>query len=132
MHSQVTFRSTAFLATPCDTAYAPHTYGKRLAEYLAARLPQQGFPVRAALGEDWGWRIDLGHRSFPISIGCANCPADNGADGTFLCFIKPDQPHIRRLMRRIDTRADIARLVQAVDNILRSDSRIRDIRWTDA
>ncbi|HEX6813991.1 MAG TPA: hypothetical protein VF384_20375, partial [Planctomycetota bacterium] len=63
-----------------------------------------------------------------IWIGCGNYEEYPHGDG-FLCFIHPDKPAIRRLFRKIDTTADVGRVANALEKVLRGDPEIRDVRW---
>ena len=101
-------------------------FGKRLAEYLAQRLPNYQFPVTGIFAEDWGWRIELKNDEFPLWIGCGNYDEfDNG----FLCFIEPSKPFVRKWLSKVDTRPTIEKLAAAVEAVLRSGGEVSKLRW---
>src|SRR5215467_1066330 len=99
MRTHLEFVSTSFSALPEDDGQVnPVSNGKRLAEFLSGELPRHGFAVTGMNPEDWGWRIDLEHRDFPLWVGCGGYPEyQNG----FLCFIEPSRPFVRRFFRKL-------------------------------
>jgi hypothetical protein len=46
-----------------------------------------------------------------------------------LCFIEPSTPFVRKLFRKIDTTAAVARVAAALDHVLRAHAEIHDVRW---
>lgn len=130
MKTQVTFDSDAFPPVPGDTINAPHIYDKKLAQWLAAELPAHGLAVRDCHDEDWGWETAFENAAFPLRLGCSSME-----DEGFLCFITPDRPIVRplkRLFRATDTRPAVEKLAAALDAVLRSHPRIRNIEWQSA
>jgi hypothetical protein len=103
-------------------------YGKQLASYLAQELPRHGYEVANVAHEDWGWRVDLKHESFPLWIGCGNY--EEYEDG-FLCFIEPSRPYVRRWFRRINTTEVVEALAQALEHVIACDRSTRQLRWWD-
>jgi hypothetical protein len=127
MRTHVEFRSNNFSAYEGEEEVVnPGIWGKRLAEYLFERLPKAGIGVGNIYAEDWGWGIPVDHDSFPMWIGCGHY--QEYPDG-YLVFIEPSKPVIRKLLRKIDTTADVARVADALDRILTSDPAIHDLRW---
>jgi hypothetical protein len=59
-------------------------------------------------------------------IGCGHYRADRDS---YLCFIEPHKPTIRRLFRNIETREHILKLQEAIDRLLSRNASIRDKRW---
>ena len=121
MKTQVTFDSDAFPPVPGDTINAPHIYGKKLAQWLAAELPAHGLAVCDCHDEDWGWEISFENKEFALYLGCGGMM--DGEENSFLCFITPDRPIVRpmrRLFRATDTRAAVEKLAAALDAVLRS------------
>ena len=130
MKTQVTFDSDAFPPVPGDTINAPHIHGKKLVQWLAAELPAHGLTVRDCHDEDWGWEIAFENAAFPLRLGCGSVD-----DEGFLCFITPDRPIVRPLKRLFcatDTRPAVEKLAAALDAVLRSHLRIRNIEWQSA
>ena len=128
MKTHVEFRSDKF--PPYDSEedqINPGVWGKRLAEYLQENLPHQGLKVTSIGMEDWGWMIELENEGFPLWIGCGH---QNGDDDEFLCFIEPSKPFIRKWLRKIDTRAQVARVAEALKEVLEANPDIRDVTWT--
>jgi hypothetical protein len=104
----------------------PGRYGKRLADFLAAELPSQGFSVRCVSPEDWGWVVEIENDAFPLWIGCGNYEAfENG----FLCFIEPSKPFLRKWFSKIDTKSTVERLASAVDTLLQDHGNVSQLRW---
>ncbi len=127
MRTHVEFRSAKF--PPCDgedELVNPGLYGKRLAEYLSARLRERGIETGDNYPEDWGWEVPLKGERFRMWLGCGHYQE---YDDGFLCFIEPHKPFVRRLFSRIDTRAAVDRVAAALDESLHSDPEIRNVRW---
>ncbi|MFB3895042.1 MAG: hypothetical protein ACE14V_01950 [bacterium] len=128
MKTYVEFRSDKFPAYEGESEFInPGIYGKRLAEFLAAGLKEQGFEPKEPKPEDWGWYLTIKNKGFRLWIGCANYA--EYPDG-FLCFIEPHKPKIFRLFRWIDTRLRVEALQQAMDLILSESAGIRDKKWS--
>jgi len=128
MKTQVEFKSDKF--PPYDgeeEEINPGLWGKRLAEYLQDNLPSHGINVTCIGPEDWGWMVELENKEFPLWIGCGH---QYGGKSEFLCFIEPSQPFIRKWFKKIDTKESVNRVVNALANVLESDSDIRDIKWS--
>ena len=104
----------------------PDLWGKRLAEYLRDRLPDYGLTVTGIGAEDWGWRVELENDDFPLWIGCGH--RNDGPDA-FLCFIEPSKPNIRKWFKKIDTSTRVAYAVDALKQLIESDSDIHAIEW---
>ena len=129
MRTHLEFRSPAFPATPGeDEEINPGRYGKRLASYLAAALPSLGFDVLGCNAEDWGWRIDLRNKAFPLWIGCGNY--EDFEDG-FLCFIEPSRPFVRRWLTKTSTAETVERLASALERALQAHGEVLSLRWWD-
>lgn len=109
--------------------YHVGVYGKRLAEYLKAKLTLKGIDVRTIYPEDWGWCVEINHSSdFLHFIGCS-CydEAENG----FICFLEPNKPFIKKWFRKIDVSATLEKSRKALDEILHEDKDIENIQWLD-
>jgi hypothetical protein len=127
MRTHAEFASTEFPALPGEEQEMnPGRFGKRLAEFLASKLPTHGFQVTRIGAEDWGWRIDLQNDAFPLWLGCGNYEEiENG----FLCFIEPSKPSVRKLFSKIDTTATVEKLASAVEAIVTSGGKAARFRW---
>ncbi len=129
MRTKVEFDSDAFPPYPGeDEEVNPNIWGKRLAEFIAAKLSEQGIETGEFYPEDWGWEIPVKNEAFPIFIGCGNQIDPGGT--RFLCFIDPSKPEIRRgLFKKVNTVADIEKVSHALDIILRSHPAIKSLQW---
>lgn len=130
MRSHVEFRSKKFPPYEGEEEQInPGLWGKRLAEYLQPKLREHGIAAGEFYSEDWGWAIPIENAAFRMWIGCGHQYEPNDA---FLVFIEPSKPQIRKgLFKKIDTRADVERVAEALDKILRADNDILEIRWTE-
>jgi hypothetical protein len=73
MQTHVEFTSLDFPAyLGEDKEINPRRFGKRLAEFLAQKLPQHGFSVSSIGTEDWGVMVELDNPEFPLWVGCGN------------------------------------------------------------
>ena len=129
MRSHVEFISTEFPAYPNEKdEINPDRFGKRLAEFLSTQLPKFGFQVESIGAEDWGWMVELKNESFPLWVGCGNY---DGKPNSFLCFIEPAKPFIRKWLRKIDTSATVERLTVAMNTLLIQSGKVNELRWWD-
>lgn len=132
MKTHVEFRSSKFPPYEGEEEQInPGLWGKRLAEYLQQKLNAQGIETKEIFSEDWGWVLPVKNESFALWIGCGHQYGDddNDDDDTFLCFIEPRKPVIRKLFKKIDTTVQVGRLSEALDRILTTDPEIKNVRW---
>jgi hypothetical protein len=104
----------------------PGLWGKPLGEYFVAKLPAQGLAAGALIAEDWGWYLPVEVDGAKLALCCGH---QYGDDDTFICFTDPQQPVTRKLFRKVDVTAPLARLVAAVDAILSADPEVWDLSW---
>lgn len=129
MKTQVTFRSNKFPPYEGEEKQInPGLWGKRLAEYLVVKLKAMGIETHEIIAEDWGWYIPIKNDSFRLAICCGH---QFGDDDEFLCFTDPAKPVIRKLFKKIDVTEQLSRVVSALEQILSTDSDIRNVEWTD-
>lgn len=129
MKTQVTFRSNKFPPYEGEEKQInPSLWGKRLAEYLVVKLKAMGIETHEVIAEDWGWYIPIKNDGFRLAICCGH---QFGEDDEFLCFTDPAKPVIRRLFRKIDVTEQLGRVVSALEQILSTDSDIKNVEWTD-
>ena len=128
MRTHVEFKSEAFPAYPGEEDEVnPDLWGKRLAEFVTLELQKRDIQSNEIYSEDWGWAIPLQNDKFKMWIGCGRY--QEYPDG-YLVFIEPSKPTITKfLFKKIDTTSDVSHISDAIDEILRSHSEIRDIRW---
>ncbi len=128
MRTHIQFRSSEFPAYPYEMeGCEPGRWGKRLAEYMRVKLDGKGFKTKDICPEDWGWLVPISHDDFPLWVGCKH--SDDNED-SYLVFIEPSKPVVRKgWFEDIDTTVDVARVADALEAILKSDPKIRDVRW---
>ena len=131
MNNGVEFVSDAFPSYPGeDEEINPGIWGKRLAEYLVSALRERGIETKEIYAEDWGWEIPVVNEAFPIYIGCSNQLGPGG--NHFLVIISPSKPTIRvGLFRKVETATDRSRVISALEQILVSNTEIKDVKWSD-
>jgi hypothetical protein len=101
-------------------------WGKCLAEYMASKLKTNGVSVGNTYPEDWGWAIPVEGKSVSMWIGCGNYEEySNG----FLCFIEPSKPIVKKWFKKVDISDEIKLLHNVIDQILKSDDDIMDVKW---
>ena len=127
MKTHVEFRTDIF--PPYDgeeNQINPGIWGKRLAEYLKAKLKENGINSEDICSEDWGYEIPIINGKYPFFLGCANYQEyENG----FLVFINPSKPIIRKLFKKIDLTNEINSISEIIDKILSENNEIKNIRW---
>jgi hypothetical protein len=129
MKTQVEFRSAKFPPYEGEEEEInPGLWGKRLTEYLAAKLAEQGIKTEEMVVEDWGWYLPVHNDEFPLALCCGH---QNGNDDQFLVFTDPSTPEVKKFLRSIDATPQLTRLLAALRDILESDPDIREIVWCD-
>ena len=87
MKTQVEFRSSKFPPYEGEEAEInPGLWGKRLTEYLAAKLADRGIVTDPMAVEDWGCYLPVRNEGFRLALCCGH---QNGDDDQFLCFTVP-------------------------------------------
>ncbi|MGC3982613.1 MAG: hypothetical protein QM808_15295 [Steroidobacteraceae bacterium] len=130
MKTQVEFRSSKFPPYEGEEEQInPGLWGKRLAEYLVEKLAAKGIETEGMSAEDWGWHVSVRNEGFPIALCCGH---QYGDDDEFLCFTDPHTPIVRKFFKKIDVTVELARLTEALQQILASDPDIREIVWMDS
>ena len=128
MKTYVEFRSDQFPAYEDESeTINPGRFGKRLAEFLQLELNKRGINIDEPFAEDWGWVLPIRNENFKTWIGCGNYEEyPNG----FLCFIEPHVPLVRRFFfKKIDTTKFIETIKNAIDDSLKSNSGVSNIKW---
>lgn len=107
----------------------PGCYGQHLAEWLAARFREQGYPDAAVVAEDFGWCVVCAQGDALEWVGCGVAPDDAALadlDATRLADVRPDwivfpvveipfydlRNRVRSWIGRVDT-GDIQRRLRA-------------------
>jgi len=130
MQTQIEFRSLKFPPFEGEKAEInPGLWGKRLTEYLAQKLAVRGIETEEMAIEDWGCSLPIRNEGFRLALCCGH---QNGDDDQFLVFTDPSTPKVKKFFRTIDATPQLARLLEAVRQILQSDSGIHDIVWCEA
>lgn len=121
MRSHLEFRSGA-LCDPSGTALR----GELLARQLVIGLPAQGYRIRKAVAEDWGWCVALENPGFALWIGCG--PYAEYPDG-HLCFIQPSKPRVWTWLGRVDASGTVERLASALESCILRSGVAHHLRW---
>jgi len=127
--TQVEFRSAKFPPYEGEEERVnPGLWGKRLAEYLVQRLAEWGIKTGEMIAEDWGWYVPVENEGFRLALCCGH---QDGDDDEFLVFTDPSAPIIKKLFKKIDATAELARLTEVLQEILSSDAEITDVVWKE-
>jgi len=133
MLTHVEFRSEKFPPFEGEEELInPDLWGRRLADFLREGLTRQGFELSEPGYEDWGCYIQVLNQPIKMWIGCGHYQDlrnPESDEDSYLCFIEPHKPRVWSGVRRVDTRAHIERLQQAMDKVLSEESSIREKRW---
>ena len=129
MKTHVEFRSSKFPPYAGEEEQInPGLWGKRLAEYLVAKLAERGIETDEMMAEDWGWYVPVRNEGFRLALCCGH---QGGDDDEFLCFTVPSTPVVRKFLRKIDATPQLTRLTETLRVILASDPAIREIVWKE-
>lgn len=129
MKTVVTFRSAQFPPYEGEEEQInPGLWGKRLAEYLVARLAEQGVETEPPVAEDWGWYLPVKNKGFRLALCCGH---QDGEDDEFLCFTEPSHPVVKKFFKKIDATPELTRLTTALQQILARDPDIREVVWSE-
>jgi hypothetical protein len=136
VRTHVQFQSAKFPSTNPDPDEGfgennPGIWGQRLAEYLRDQLRARGVKTGEPIAEDWGWRVPIEDAPFAMALCCANYTEVDEREG-YLVFVTPDTPTIKRWFKKIDTRADIERVVGVLEKALSEDAEISRVQWFTA
>lgn len=119
--------SDRFPPHPRDAELVNGGHGFALTDFIARELAKRDLPVRTLVAEDWGWYAELDHADFRLAYGCTSF-----GDRAFLIQFMPDTPVIRKLFRKIDTRAATHALASAVFDIVSAEGvASRGPSWVD-
>jgi len=129
MRTHVRFRSRKFPPYEGEIEEInPGIWGKRLVEYLARGLSVRGIACGEPFSEDWGWYLPLQTTGHPIGLCCGH---QFGDDDEFVCFTDPSEPIVKRFLKRIDLTSELSTVVEALADILESDSEITEVVWSE-
>jgi len=106
----------------------PGKCGKQLAHWILERLKQRGLNADNIYPEDWGYEISLSANKHDKYIGCQN---DGDSTAQWACSIEVKQGLISRLTSKIDIEGECRQLQAVVDEILKAEPQISDIRWDE-
>ena len=130
------FTSAVFKIEPReDEEINPGCYGRQLAIWLKKQLEGRGYSVEPIINEDWGRCLMCSRDPFMLWVGCGNTQRPESFDVApreeaivWHCFAAAEVPFWKRLFRRPDTTAALARLEKDLGAIL---SESADIRLVD-
>lgn len=129
MQTQVTFRSAKFPPYEGEEDQInPGLWGRRLAEYLVARLAEQGIETEPLVAEDWGWYVPVKNEGFRLALCCGH---QDGHDDEFLCFTEPSRPVVKKFFKQIDATPQLTRVTTVLQQILARDPDIRKVVWSE-
>lgn len=130
MQTHVEFRSSSFPPYEGEEEEInPGLWGKRLAEYLAAKLAEKGIETEPMAVEDWGCYLPVKNEGFRLGLCCGH---QHGDDDQFQVFSEPSSPKVKKFFRTIDATPQLTRLLGALREILAADPAIREVVWSEA
>jgi hypothetical protein len=129
MKTQVEFRSSKFPPYEGEEEEInPGLWGKRITEYLAQKLAELGIETDEMVVEDWGCYLPIRGAGPRLALCCGH---QNGDDDQFLVFTDPSSPKVKKFSRTVDATPQFTRVLDALSQILGSDSEIRKVVWCD-
>jgi hypothetical protein len=129
MKTQVEFKSSKFPPYEGEEEEInPGLWGKRLAEYLVKKLADLGIETEEVVAEDWGYYVPVCNEGFELAICCGH---QDGDEDEFLCYTEPSKPIVKKLFKKVDASAQLARLTEALEMVLSADPDIQEVIWTE-
>ena len=86
----------------------------------------RGEHVNELFSEDWGWVVPIENADFALWIGVGNY--EEYPDG-FLCFIEPHADYVRKLWKKISTRARVEQLQGRMNDVLAAHPDVLGVKW---
>jgi hypothetical protein len=120
------FRSSLFpIEDGEDAETHPEIYGKALATWLALKLAAAGHTILGCLAEDFARLVHVAHPRLRLYVACAN-----GYDSSdeWQIFAFAESAGLRSLFSSREKQDAADDLMREVENILRAEPGIRDIR----
>lgn len=129
------FKSTLFDIEPGeDEEVNPRMYGRQLASWLKTKLEQRGYAIEPVIAEDWGRCLMCAREPFMLWVGCGNIvdydtaqpddPPPSKEDVIWHCFPAAEVPFWKRIFRKPDTSAQVAKLDADLLAILSAEPKI--------
>lgn len=108
------------------------TYGKALAEYLAAKLRERGWDVPFVCCEDWGWWVSVKGQPFELGLCCYGASdADDKPELYVMLSREGGRKWSWRRFRCIDTTARVEALFDEIKGILTNDQDVRIVGYPE-
>ncbi|NLB55454.1 MAG: hypothetical protein GX811_06775 [Lentisphaerae bacterium] len=79
--------------------------------------------------EDWGCYLPIRNDDFRLALCCGH--QSGYEDDQFLVFTDPSKPKMKKLFRTIDVTPQLTKVLEALRQILESDSDIHEVQWFD-
>jgi hypothetical protein len=129
------FQSTLFEIEPGeDEEINPRMYGKQFAAWLKSQLEARGYDIEPIIAEDWGRCLMCAREPFLLWVGCANetdyataqpnDPPPAKEDVVWVCSAEAEVSLWKRLFKRPDASAALARLDDHLKRILEDEPAI--------
>ncbi len=100
-----------------------------LADFLASKLADQGYPTKFRCQEDWGHWLELEHEGkFTLAVCCTSTQETFEEQSEFRVFLSPDKPIVRKLFKKISVEDDLNRLSNALNKIFEDSAEIENVR----
>ena len=123
------FASTLFEIEPGeDEEINPRMYGRQLAAWLKTQLEARGHAVEPVIAEDWGRCLMCTREPLLLWVGCGSetdyttaqpgDPPPAKEDIVWVCFAEAEIPLWKRMFKRPDPSAVLARLDDDLKRIL--------------
>jgi hypothetical protein len=125
----IEFTSTLFKPIPGeDEKTNPGIYGQALAEWIAHKLKDNGYKIKAIITEDWGWLVMIEGYPFSLWVGCNNI---ENTTNTWRCFTETERNIIQRLFKKVDPTPVVNTLNEMLEKIINSEPSISNVSWQE-
>jgi hypothetical protein len=129
---QYLFTSTSFPIEPGEESETnPECYGKSLATWMSQKLTASSVSINEEIiAEDWGWLVMVQRKPFRLWVGCGTQKGDDYSHipNKWVVFVAAEPNLLNELFKQSDIQSSLSKLTVSVEEILKSNSEIIDLK----
>lgn len=109
----------------------PECYGKSLATWMSQKLTASSVSINEEIiAEDWGWLVMVQRKPFRLWVGCGTQKGDDyrHIPNNWVVFVGAEPNFLQKLFIQEDVQSSLDKLTVSVEEILKLNSEIIDLR----